>query len=65
VSTAKPIPQPERPRLWRLSQAGGPRHTHRDEEGPADGIRCMPKELPRLISIGRLDLNSEGLLLLT
>jgi len=61
----KPLPQPERARLWRYHKPSGLVTTHRDEKGRPTVFDALPKELPRLISIGRLDLNSEGLLLLT
>jgi 23S rRNA pseudouridine2605 synthase len=61
----KPLPEPERARLWRYHKPVGLVTTHRDEKGRPTVFAALPKELPRLISIGRLDLNSEGLLLLT
>jgi len=61
----KPIPQPDHARLWRHHKPAGLVTTHRDERGRPTVFDSLPKELPRLISIGRLDLNSEGLLLLT
>jgi 23S rRNA pseudouridine2605 synthase len=61
----KPLPQPDRARLWRYHKPAGLVTTHRDEKGRPTVFEALPKELPRLISIGRLDLNSEGLLLLT
>src|SRR5713101_4565237 len=61
----RPLPAPERPRLWRYHKPAGLITTHRDEKGRPTVFDALPKELPRLISIGRLDLNSEGLLLLT
>jgi 23S rRNA pseudouridine2605 synthase len=61
----KPLPESERARLWRYHKPAGLVTTHRDEKGRATVFAALPKELPRLISIGRLDLNSEGLLLLT
>jgi 23S rRNA pseudouridine2605 synthase len=61
----KPIPQPDRVRLWRYHKTAGLVATHRDEKGRPTVFDALPKELPRLISVGRLDLNSEGLLLLT
>src|SRR5690349_22371199 len=61
----KPLPAPERPRLWRYHKPAGLVTTHRDEKGRPTVFDALPKELPRLISIGRLDLSSEGLLLLT
>jgi 23S rRNA pseudouridine2605 synthase len=61
----KPLPAPERPRLWRYHKPAGLVTSHRDEKGRPTVFGALPKELPRLISIGRLDLSSEGLLLLT
>src|SRR5580704_14090280 len=61
----KPLPEPERARLWRYHKPAGLVTTHRDEKGRDTVFEQLPKELPRLISVGRLDLNSEGLLLLT
>src|SRR5438874_6951190 len=61
----KPLPQPERARLWRYHKPAGLVTSHRDEKGRPTVFEALPKELPRLISIGRLDLSSEGLLLLT
>jgi 23S rRNA pseudouridine2605 synthase len=61
----KPLPEPERPRLWRYHKPTGLVTTHRDERGRPTVFAALPEGLPRLVSIGRLDLNSEGLLLLT
>src|SRR5437868_3966140 len=61
----KPLPEPERARLWRYHKPVGLVTTHRDEKGRPTVFGALPSGLPRLISIGRLDLNSEGLLLLT
>ena len=61
----KPLPEPERARLWRFHKPAGLVTTHRDEKGRPTVFGALPAELPRLVSIGRLDLNSEGLLLLT
>jgi 23S rRNA pseudouridine2605 synthase len=61
----KPLPEPDRARLWRYHKPAGLVTTHRDERGRPTVFDALPKDLPRLISIGRLDLNSEGLLLLT
>jgi 23S rRNA pseudouridine2605 synthase len=60
-----PLPGPERPRLWRYHKPAGLVTTHRDEKVRPTVFAALPKELPRVISVGRLDLNSEGLLLLT
>jgi 23S rRNA pseudouridine2605 synthase len=61
----KTLPEPERPRLWRYHKPVGLVTTHRDEKGRPTVFGAVPPGLPRLISVGRLDLNSEGLLLLT
>ena len=60
-----PLPMPDRPRLWRYHKPTGLVTTHRDEKGRSTVFDALPKELPRVVSVGRLDLNSEGLLLLT
>jgi 23S rRNA pseudouridine2605 synthase len=59
------IGEPERPRLWRYHKPKGLVTTHKDEKGRATVFDNLPPGLPRVISIGRLDYNSEGLLLLT
>jgi 23S rRNA pseudouridine2605 synthase len=61
----RPLPEPEQPRLWRYHKPKGLVTTHRDERGRPTVFAALPPGLPRLLSIGRLDLNSEGLLLLT
>ncbi|HEY1797761.1 MAG TPA: pseudouridine synthase [Stellaceae bacterium] len=61
----KPLPEPDRARLWRYHKPVGLVTTHRDEKNRATVFAALPPDLPRLISIGRLDINSEGLLLLT
>jgi 23S rRNA pseudouridine2605 synthase len=61
----KRLPEPERPRLWRYHKPVGLVTTHRDEKNRPTVFGALPAGLPRLISVGRLDLNSEGLLLLT
>jgi 23S rRNA pseudouridine2605 synthase len=61
----KPLPTPEPARLWRYHKPAGLVTTHRDEKGRPTVFERLPPELPRLVSVGRLDLNSEGLLLLT
>lgn len=52
-------------RLWLYHKPAGLVTTHKDEQGRKTVFAALPKTLPRVISIGRLDLNSEGLLLLT
>lgn len=65
VVAGKLVDQPERTRLFRYHKPEGLVTTHRDPEGRPTVFQALPKTLPRLISVGRLDLNSEGLLLLT
>jgi len=60
-----PIPEQTPTRLWRYHKPRGLLTTHRDPEGRPTIFDELPQELPRVITIGRLDLNSEGLLLLT
>jgi 23S rRNA pseudouridine2605 synthase len=52
-------------RLWRYHKPSGLVTTHRDPAGRPTVFDHLPSGLPRVISVGRLDLNSEGLLLLT
>ena len=61
----KPLPQPERTRLFRYYKPRGLVTTAKDPEGRPTVFDSLPPGLPRVISVGRLDLNSEGLLLLT
>jgi 23S rRNA pseudouridine2605 synthase len=60
-----PLGQRERTRLFLYHKVPGLVTTHHDPEGRPTIFDALPKELPRLISVGRLDLNTEGLLLLT
>jgi 23S rRNA pseudouridine2605 synthase len=59
------VDPPGRTRLWRYHKPDGILTTHRDPEGRPTVFERLPPGLPRVVSIGRLDLNSEGLLLLT
>jgi 23S rRNA pseudouridine2605 synthase len=59
------VAAPARTRLFRYHKPDGLMTTHRDPQGRPTVFDRLPPELPRLISVGRLDLNSEGLLLLT
>lgn len=61
----KPLPDAEPVRLWRYHKPRGLVTTHRDPEGRPTVFEKLPPEMPRVMSIGRLDLNTEGLLLLT
>jgi len=61
----QPLPGRARTRLFRYHKPRGLVTTHSDPQGRPTIFAKLPKRLPRLISVGRLDLNSEGLLLLT
>jgi len=61
----KPVLEPEPTRLWRYHKPAGLVTTHRDEKGRPTVFANLPRNLPRVVSVGRLDVNSEGLLLLT
>jgi len=59
------VGEPEPARLFRYHKPVGLVTTHKDPAGRPTVFDALPDGLPRLISVGRLDLNSEGLLLLT
>jgi 23S rRNA pseudouridine2605 synthase len=59
------VEAPGRARLWRYHKPEGLMTTHRDPQGRPTVFERLPPGLPRVVSVGRLDLNSEGLLLLT
>ena len=52
-------------RLWRYHKPSGLVTTNKDPDGRPTIFEALPKELPRVVTIGRLDLATEGLLLLT
>jgi len=61
----KALPAAETARLFRYHKPAGLMTTHRDDRGRPTVFERLPAGLPRLVSVGRLDLTSEGLLLLT
>ena len=65
VVDGKPLPQADRTRLWRYHKPAGLVTTHRDPQNRPTVFERLPGSMPRVVSVGRLDLNSEGLLLLT
>jgi 23S rRNA pseudouridine2605 synthase len=61
----QPVRRPEATRLWRYHKPSGLVTTNRDPDGRPTIFDALPRSLPRVVTIGRLDLNTEGLLLLT
>jgi 23S rRNA pseudouridine2605 synthase len=61
----KPLPEAGTPRLWRYNKPKGLVTSHKDPQGRKTVFEALPAGLPRVVSIGRLDLTTEGLLLLT
>ena len=61
----RPLPSAQRSRLFRFHKPRGMLTTEHDPQGRPTIYDGMPAELPRLMPVGRLDFNSEGLLLLT
>ncbi len=61
----KPLAAAERTRLFLFHKPRGLVTTARDPEGRATVFAALPPDLPRVVTIGRLDINTEGLLLLT
>lgn len=65
VVDGKALPRKEQTRLFLYHKPPGLVTTHKDERGRSTVFDHLPEHLPRVVSIGRLDLNTEGLLLLT
>ncbi len=65
VFDGKEVGEPERARLWLYHKPIGLVTTNSDEKGRETVFDKLPPELPRVMTVGRLDINSEGLLLLT
>jgi 23S rRNA pseudouridine2605 synthase len=61
----KLLPQKEASKLWRYHKPDGLVVSHKDPEGRPSVFDKLRQQLPRVVSIGRLDINTEGLLLLT
>ncbi len=61
----RPLPQAEKTRLFLYHKPAGLVTTAKDEKGRLTVFDKLPSDLPRLVSIGRLDMSTEGLLLLT
>jgi len=61
----KPLPRAENTRLFLYHKPAGLVTTNKDEQGRQTIFDKMPKDLPRVMTVGRLDINTEGLLLLT
>ncbi len=61
----KPLPQKQPVRLWRYHKPRGRVTSHKDPQGRPTVFDSLPDHLPRVISVGRLDYNTEGLMLLT
>jgi len=65
VVDGRPLPGVERTRLFLYHKPAGLVTTSADPQRRPTIFQALPKDLPRLISVGRLDLATEGLLLLT
>ncbi len=61
----KKIEAAEETRVWRYHKSAGTITTSRDPQGRPTVFEKLPPEMPRVVSVGRLDFNTEGLLLLT
>lgn len=65
IVDGKALPAQEPTRLWRYHKPAGLVTTAKDPEGRSTVFEKLPDDIPRVVSVGRLDINTEGLLLLT
>ena len=65
IVDGEPLPLKDEQKVWRYHKPAGLLTTHSDPEGRPNLFDSLPEDMPRVISVGRLDLSSEGLLLLT
>lgn len=65
VVDGKQVGEPDPPRIWLYHKPAGLVTTERDEKDRQTVFDSLPENMPRVMSVGRLDINSEGLLLLT
>ena len=65
VVDGKRIGEPEAPRMWLYHKPAGLVTSERDEKDRPTVFAALPETMPRVMSVGRLDINSEGLLILT
>jgi 23S rRNA pseudouridine2605 synthase len=61
----KPIPEAKATKVWRFHKPTGCLTTNKDPQGRKTIFELLPEDIPRVVTVGRLDYNSEGLLLLT
>ena len=65
VVDGKPLPVAPAPRMWRYHKPAGVLTTRHDPQGRPTLFDTLPPALPRVLTVGRLDMSAEGLLLLT